>query len=75
MKRREVWGGREDGRMLKLPDELPKEVHMPYVDAFLPDDLEIAEGEEPTPFGVGMSKYIYHKESSTYRPKKGEKND
>jgi hypothetical protein len=42
----ELYNGREDGRIIKLPDYLPNEVHIPYVNLDIVNAIE--NSEDPT---------------------------
>jgi hypothetical protein len=42
----ELYNGREDGRIIKLPDYLPNEVHIPYVNFDV--IYEIENSDDPT---------------------------
>lgn len=57
MIREELFNGREDGRVINLPDSLPTEVHIPYINV---SDLvaEIENSDDPTqPFVLQQSIY------------------
>jgi hypothetical protein len=42
----ELYNGREDGRVINLPDNLPSEVHIPYVNFDVVEAIEYSE--DPT---------------------------
>jgi len=57
MIKEELYGGREDGKVINLPDYLPTEVHLPSINVF---DLvsEIENSDDPTqPFVLQQSIY------------------
>ncbi len=46
MIREELYNGREDGRVINLPDYLPTEIHIPYVNFDVVEAIE--NSEDPT---------------------------
>jgi hypothetical protein len=46
MIREELFNGREDGRIIDLPEHLPTEIHIPYLNIDIRDAIE--NSDDPT---------------------------
>ena len=56
MIREELYNGREDGRVIELPDSLPIEIHIPYVNFDIVEAIE--NSDDPTqPFMFNQTIY------------------
>lgn len=58
MTQEELYNGRYDGKVINLPDFLPNEVHIPYVNIDIIDEIE--NGDDPTqPIATMFHQAIY----------------
>ena len=56
MIREELYNGREDGRVIELPDYLPTEIHIPYVNF---DVVEAIENSDNPTEALTMNQAVY----------------
>lgn len=66
MIREELYNGREDGRVINLPDYLPTEVHIPYVNFDVVEAIEYSD--DPTqPLMFNQSIYKLNTKELKYK--------